>query len=192
MNIIYKLSKSMSISPPRLTWHWCSSILIPFDYRKKYKDVPIATLQMLWGKLYAVWDPQLVQAALRSRVASQEPFVVEFAQKSFGLSAETFAKVTSNPDLVPAFTDAIHNSMNSRNVNEMNTHSLEYISQTLDNIKAGEDGGLEVPNLYLWVRDIITLATGRSLLGKENPFEKDSSLIECLWLVIYAVHRPLC
>ena len=139
--------------------------------------------------MYAVWEPQLAHAALRSRAASRDPFVVEFAQKSFGLSRETFAKVTSNPTLVPTFTEALHSSMNSASVNAMNAHSLKYISQTLDNIKAGEDGGLEVPNLYLWVRDIMTLATSRSLLGKENPFEKDLSLIDRLWSVILAVSR---
>ncbi|KAH7009976.1 hypothetical protein EDB80DRAFT_892083 [Ilyonectria destructans] len=60
---------------------------------------------MLNGKMYAIFDPQLIQAVLRKKDASFEPFVTDFAQKTFSLSAHTFAKVKSNSRLVPDFTD---------------------------------------------------------------------------------------
>lgn len=136
---------------------------------------------MLWGRIYAVWDPSLVQVTLRARNASSEPFIREFAEKSFGLSAETTAK---NVESLPgAFIDATHGSMQPKHVNEMNVIALNYISRTLDGLcRHGDDAfTLTVPNLYLWFRDIITLATTRALLGRENPYEKDTTLIQTAW-----------
>ncbi len=143
--------------------------------------MPVASLQMLWGKIYAIWDPQLAQNTLRTSTASFDPLVVEFAQKSFGLSEETFAKIRNNPDLVPSFTEAIHASMKASYVHEMNVNALNYISQVLDSSQPGGDDGIDIPNLYLWLREIISSATLKTLFGKENPFEKDPSLIESLW-----------
>ncbi|RDW80338.1 cytochrome P450-12 [Coleophoma crateriformis] len=154
------------------------------DYHRivhKKHPIPIASLQMLWGKIYTVWDPQLAQASLRTRNLSFGPFVVEFAQKAFGLSAETFAKITDNKDLVPDFTEAIHAGMQPKCLHAMNATALNHISRTLDKVSPDDEGGVAVPNLYLWVRDAITFATAHSLLGKENPFENNPSLVEDLW-----------
>lgn len=138
---------------------------------------------MLWGKIYAVWDPQLAQASLRARDLSFEPFVVDFAHKSCNLGDETFAKVTSNPALVPEFIEAIHGSMQPTHLHSMSIIALHRISRILDEIPPNDSGGLTVPNLYLWTRDLISLATMRALLGKQNPFDNDPSLVEDLWSV---------
>lgn len=138
---------------------------------------------MLWGKIYAIWDPSLVQAALRARSLSVEPFFREFSEKSFGLGPTVLAKVNSN--LVVTFMEATHGSMQPSHLQGMNVVALNYISRTLDSIcREGSDGGEKyVPNLYLWFRDTISLATTRALLGEENPYEKDPSLVEAAWYV---------
>ncbi|RDW69215.1 cytochrome P450-5 [Coleophoma cylindrospora] len=143
--------------------------------------IPIASLQMLWGKIYTVWDPQLAQNSLKTRNLSFGPFVVEFAQKSFGLSAETFAKITDNKDLVPNFNEANHAGMQPKPLHAMNATAFNYISRTLDKVSPGDEGGVAVPNLYLWIRDVITFAAAHSLLGKENPWENNPSLVEDMW-----------
>ena len=142
---------------------------------------------MLWGKIYTIWDPQLAQASLRSRTLSFDPFIVEVAQKSFGLSEETFAKITSNPRLVPDFTEAIHASMQPKYLHAMNVIALNYISRTLDEVSPDESVGLDVPNLYLWIRDLITSATTEALLGNESPFSKDPTLYDDLWFVKFTL-----
>ncbi|KAK7421620.1 hypothetical protein QQX98_002087 [Neonectria punicea] len=158
-------------------------------------SVGIATLPMLNGKMYFVFNPHLIQTTLRNKIASFEPFITEFAQKTFGLSAHTFAKVTSNPKLVPDFTDGIHSSFQTEMLHKMNVHFLTEISaklgrvggnvRTVDSMNSGKemllDRGLQVDNLYLWCRDIMTLATTRALYGDHDPYNEDPSLVELAW-----------
>ncbi|KAF7554335.1 hypothetical protein G7Z17_g2940 [Cylindrodendrum hubeiense] len=155
----------------------------------------IVTLPMLNGKMYAVFDPQLIQGVLRKKNASFEPFVTDFAQKTFGLSAYTFAKIESNPRLVPEFTDGIHASFQTDMLHKMNVHFLTYVSSKLGGIGTGAgvidatntgkemllEQGIQVDNLYLWCRDVITLASTRTLYGNHDPYNEDPSLVEMAW-----------
>ncbi|KAH7136712.1 cytochrome P450 [Dactylonectria estremocensis] len=155
----------------------------------------IVTLPMLNGKMYSVFDPQLIQAVLRKKLASFDPFTTEFAQKTFGLTAETFAKITGNPQLVPDFTDAIHSSFQTESLHKMNVHFLTQISNKLGKVGRGArvvdtansgkesliDRGVQVENLYLWIRDIMSMATTRALYGDHDPYVRDPSLIEMMW-----------
>ncbi|POR34170.1 25-hydroxycholesterol 7-alpha-hydroxylase [Tolypocladium paradoxum] len=170
---------------------------------KTNSSVPIATLPMLNGKMYTIFDPDLIQSALRSTTASFEPFVVEFAQRSFGLTDTTFAKITSQPRLVPEFTEAIHRSFQPTSLQRMNIHFLGSISTKLDPISDGTlkvdeansgrerkiDAGLEVGNLFGWCRDVMSMATTKALYGNSDPFSKDPSLIPAMWYV--QPFRPL-
>jgi hypothetical protein len=158
------------------------------DYNRivqKKHPLPIASLQMLWGKMYAVWDPVLVQAVLRSREPSLEPFFLEFAKTVFGLSRELFGKIKGGAEngLVNAFVDSIHGSMNASAVQKMNVTAVGFIVEALN--EATRAGTMEQPNMYLWLRDLITIPTTRVLFGKENPFEKDRSLLQTLWYVAF-------
>ncbi|KAJ3512264.1 hypothetical protein NM208_g15346 [Fusarium decemcellulare] len=157
-------------------------------------SLPIATLPMLNGKLYSIYDPHLVQAALRSRIASFEPFVVDFAQKTFSLSEETVAKVKA-PDVFNDFNDAIHSSFQAPMLHKMNVAFLASISAKMDPISDGTvrantvnagreeviSGGLRVENLYKWCRDVMSLATTKALYGDHDPFSPQPELIEDLW-----------
>ncbi|KAF4466265.1 7-alpha-hydroxycholest-4-en-3-one 12-alpha-hydroxylase [Fusarium albosuccineum] len=159
-----------------------------------HPSLPIATLPMLNGKLYSIYDPHLVQAALRSRIASFEPFVVDFAQKTFSLSEETVAKVKA-PDVFNDFNDAIHSSFQAPMLHKMNVAFLASISAKMDPISdgtvhankvtAGREeviaGGLKVENLYKWCRDVMSLATTKALYGDHDPFSHQPELIEDLW-----------
>lgn len=146
---------------------------------------------MLWGRIYTIWDPHLAQASLRSRNLSFEPFVLDFAEKAFGLDAIAYKKVMEDPKLVPEFTEAIHASMQPKHVHAMNVKALSYISRTLDAIAPGEDGGIEASNMFDWIKDLITSATTEALLGVHNPFSKDPSLYDDLWLVQTIPHFRL-
>ncbi|KAJ6441080.1 cytochrome P450 [Purpureocillium lavendulum] len=163
--------------------------------RRTNPDVPLATVPMLNGKLYTIFDPDLIQATLRLKAASFEPFVVGFAQKSFNLSDATFAKILSHPQLVPEFTDAIHRSFHPTALAQMNLHFLSTISARLDAVAdAGKvdatnpgresraaDGALEIGNLFLWCRDVMSVASTKALYGDSDPFSKDPSLVDAIW-----------
>jgi hypothetical protein len=150
---------------------------------------------MLNGKLYAVHDPYLIQQVLRARTASFEAFSVEFAQKVFGLSKETYYKV-AGPKVNPEFTDAIHVSFQTESLHKMNMRWMTGFAQKMNPISAGKmvldsqnagkeciatDGTLEVDNFFLWVRDIMSLATTKSLYGDYDPFSQDKSLLDAIW-----------
>ena len=149
-------------------------------FRSKKHAVPIASLQMLWGKMYTIWDPYLAQSALRAKTASFEPFESDFSQKTIGLSKAAAAK-TTQPGVLPGLNEVIHVSLRPSSVHAMNVQALTFISRTLDHI--GREG-IEAPNLYLWLRDLITMATTRALYGKENPFEKDPKLSQLHWCIL--------
>ncbi|KAH7185014.1 cytochrome P450 [Fusarium flagelliforme] len=155
---------------------------------------PIATLPMLNGKLYLVFDPNLLQSLLRNKTASPEPFSIDYAKKTFDLTQEEFQKVKA-PGVYDEFTDAIHASFQTASLHQMNVQFLGCVSATLDSmsngtLRAHEDthgkeqvigGGIEVENLYLWCRDVMSLATTKALYGDTDPFASKPSLIEDMW-----------
>ncbi|KAM5347244.1 hypothetical protein ACJ41O_010249 [Fusarium nematophilum] len=151
---------------------------------------PIATLPMLSGKMYSVYDPHLIQSALRSKTASFEPFVIDFAEKTFGLGGEAVAKV-KQPGVFDDFNDAIHSSFQAASLHKMNVHFLASISAKMDPVSDGTvrasetnagreeviPGGLMVENLYLWCRDVMSLATTKALYGDHDPFSPNPALV---------------
>ncbi|PTD07921.1 4-coumarate-CoA ligase-like protein 7 [Fusarium culmorum] len=154
----------------------------------------IATLPMLNGKLYAVFDPSLLQSLLRNKTASFEPFAIDYAKKTFDLTQEEFLKVKA-PGVYDEFTDAIHASFQTASLHQMNVHFLACISAKLDPMSNGTmrahadthgkekvtNGQLQVENLYLWCRDVMSLATTKALYGDTDPFGSKPDLIEDMW-----------
>ena len=56
--------------------------------------------------------------------------------------------------------------------------TLSCIADAL-NSTAGD--GLDVPDLYLWIRELLTVATSDGVYGNDNPIRKNPSLIDALW-----------
>ncbi|KAF4922163.1 5-beta-cholestane-3-alpha,7-alpha-diol 12-alpha-hydroxylase [Colletotrichum viniferum] len=160
-----------------LLWHQGQYFKVLYE-----RGLPIATLPILNGKLYAIWDPALVQSAYRNKDLSFEPFAVKFAQKDLGLSNDV-AKLLRETDLVPDFFGFIHPALNGAHLHRMNANALKYVSVELDRIGGGvsDESGVDVPNLFAWVRRVMTLATTEGLYGAENPVTKDLTLIDDLW-----------
>lgn len=152
------------------------------------------TLPILNGKIYGVYDPHLIQQVLRARAASFEILHTEFAQKVFGLPQAVFQKLLV-PGLIPYFTDAIHQSFQKESLHKMNIEWLKEFSRKMDPLSSNKTevdpynhgkekclpDGIEVENLYLWCRDVMTQATTRALYGDHDPFSEDKSLLEAIW-----------
>ncbi|KAK7428295.1 hypothetical protein QQZ08_005192 [Neonectria magnoliae] len=139
----------------------------------------IATPPILNGKLYVIFDPAIVQSAYRNKKLSFEPFAVEFAQRELAFSNETL-RILQETQLVPDFFASIHPAMTGAHLHRMNANALNYVSGQLDGIGGGGKA-FEVPNLFLWVRDLMTMATTEALYGSENPLRENPSLVEDLW-----------
>ncbi|KAK2043622.1 cytochrome P450 [Colletotrichum somersetense] len=143
------------------------------------QNMAIATLSILNGKLYGIWDPTLVQAVFRNRNLSFEPFAVEFAQRELGFS-NAILKTVQESTLVPDFFEGIHQSMAADNLHRMNANALAYVSDALDDVCKGSEA-YEATNLFAWMRDLMTMATAEALYGPHNPLRKDASLMEDIW-----------
>ncbi|KAL9564974.1 hypothetical protein ACKAV7_010888 [Fusarium commune] len=135
-----------------------------FDILKKRKPMVIATLPMLNGKIYAIWSPSLVQSALRNKNLTFDVFGIEFAENVFGLNKETMSIIRG--------TGSIEESLVSKMM------ALEYIGSCINSI--GREG-LNVPNVYRWLRELMTHATAEAIYGVGNLFKKDLALVDVLW-----------
>ena len=62
----------------------------------------------------------------------------------------------------------------------MTTRALHYLNNQVNGLDTGGQG-LEIPNLYVWLRDHITLSVSNTLYGACDPFQKNPSLIQALW-----------
>ncbi|KAF4999383.1 hypothetical protein FGRMN_2524 [Fusarium graminum] len=138
----------------------------------------IATLPILGGKLYVIFDPVIIQSSYRKKALSFEPYAAEFAQRMLLLTNETTRKLKETT-LVQDFFAAIHPSMTGDYLHRMNANALNYIAKELNNIGDPED--LDLPNTWYWLRDTITMATTEALYGPENPLREDPSLLNDIW-----------
>ncbi|KAK1982475.1 cytochrome P450 [Colletotrichum cereale] len=143
------------------------------------RKMAIATLPILNGKLYGIWDPTLVQSVFRNRNLSFEPFAVEFAQRELGFSNAVLKKIQEST-LVPDIFDGIHKSMATDNLRRMNANALAYISDALDDVCKGSEA-YEATNFFIWMRDLMTMATTEALYGPHNPLRNDASLMDDIW-----------
>ncbi|KZL75264.1 prostacyclin synthase [Colletotrichum tofieldiae] len=144
------------------------------------RKMVIATLPILSGKVYGIWDATLIQSVYRNRHLSFEPFAVEFAQRELGFN-NAILKVIQESTLIPEFFDGIHKSMNADNLHRMNANALAYVSGALDDVCKGSEA-FETTNLFVWVRDLMTMATAEALYGPHNPMRKDASLMHDAWV----------
>lgn len=171
--------------------HGLGARLIWIVLRKKH-NVPAASLQMLWGKIYVVYDAKLAQELPRSRVPTVDGFILDFSKKVFGTTQATFNKIktAATRGLIPSVLEATHTNMNAAATHKMNTTALEYLSRSFSGIKAGDGGALEHANMYLWFRDVITMATSKACFGEDHPLTKDNSLHQALWWVQPLLKKP--
>lgn len=106
--------------------------------------------------------------------------MVEFAQRELGYDNDTHRLIKEN-DIVAKVFDAIHEGMGAKHVHRMNANALAFVGNRLDSISGTK--ATIIPNLYIWTRDLMTLATCEALYGPENPFKKDPGLVDATWYV---------
>ncbi|KAJ3516449.1 hypothetical protein NM208_g14840 [Fusarium decemcellulare] len=143
------------------------------------RRLPIATLPMLNGKVYAVFDGNLIQSAQSNKDLSMDPFVVEYAQKELGYDDAT-AKIINESNVMTDIFHANRAGLAPHQVHQMNVTALSYVSDELHDIGGGQE--IVIPNVWLWVRELMTMATCEALFGSDNPIAKAPGLIDDLWL----------
>lgn len=134
---------------------------------------PIATLPMLTGKMYAVWDPYLIAAGLRSKSLSTTPHVLDATPVVAQVSPHTVALLggPEGPPLVNhMMQQVIPTSLKGANMQRLNQTALTSIASQLTTLAPSSTAPIPIPNAWLWLRHLLTSATGTAIYGAHNPF----------------------
>lgn len=140
------------------------------------KRMGIVTLPMLNGKMYLISSPPLIQAAMRNRDLSFDPFAVEFSHRLLDVE-DKWVKYWGRPGWYQTMTDLIHAALTGENLRRMKAECYHQLAATLNSYKGGET--IDIPNVYDWLAFIIPRAFTRALYGEKNPF--DDEAIQALW-----------
>jgi hypothetical protein len=143
--------------------------------------MPVATLPLLNSKMYVVWDTSLVQSVFRNKNLSMVPFAREFTTNELGLVGNV-RRVMEETDLVAEVFPLVHAAMTAQHLRKMNLSALRYISDQLNTSFNGSEW-LVIPNMYLWIRDVMFMATCEALYGPGNIFRARDDLQEDFWWV---------
>ncbi|KAH7139683.1 cytochrome P450 [Dactylonectria estremocensis] len=141
---------------------------------------PIATLPMLNGKMYAVWEPALIASGLRSKNLSTTPQALAGTQSLCQLRDETLA-IFSGPGKTAQVAEhmllhIIPMSLAGAHLQKINQVAVAKLAVDLSRLQSES-----VPNLWLWFRRMLTLPTTKAMYGDEDPFAKDLDLENVLW-----------
>lgn len=112
-----------------------------------------------------------------------QSFMVDFVPRIFGIKQGTMTKLLGkdgiHPNIMTRMEAVFRNSLSGPSLREMTTATLGEVAKTLNGID--RTCGVEVPNLFVWFRNLITQATSRALWGeKHNPY-RSQEIIDALW-----------
>ncbi|KAK2009167.1 cytochrome P450 [Colletotrichum eremochloae] len=141
------------------------------------RSVPICTLPMLNGKGYVITDPELVFAVFRNRNLSLGPLISEMIHNITGLS-EACMEVYNSASFQLQWNRIVHSTLTGEQLRLINVAGLQDLTRTLN---AVPKEGLHLPDLYMWTRSTMTMATTSALYGPNNPWKQNPSLIESYW-----------
>ena len=86
-------------------------------------------------------------------------------------------KIVRETDILPAYFKSIYEGTTAQHIHQLNVTSLKHVSLHINDI--GKDGFV-APNIYLWLRDLMTVATCEALFGPRNPI-KEQQLVDDVW-----------
>jgi hypothetical protein len=126
---------------------------------------------MLNGKLYVINSPTLISAAMRNRDLSFDPFSLEFATGALGM-LPSHVKIYAQADAMDEVNRIIHASLTGQAVYSMNTAALADGAVVLNAISP--NSALEVSDSWIWIRELVGMATMKALYGKNNPITPEA------------------
>lgn len=144
----------------------------------------IATLPMLTGKMYAVWDPQLVASGLRNKSLSVNPHILAATPKVAQVSAPT-AALLRGPDaehiVDRVLLHAVPASLRGAGIQRLNRTALDLLAAELTALAPSSTRPVRVPNTWLFIRRLLSTATTTAVYGPaHNPFS-DPAVEAALW-----------
>jgi hypothetical protein len=131
---------------------------------------------VLNGKLYVINSPDLIQSALRNNDISFDPFLLEFSVSMWGISKNA-AKCIEDEENLKGGLSVIHTNITGEPLHRISLSSLARSMTSLNRIQPQEN--LDVPDISVWLRDVLTDATATALYGEKNPLTLEYSKL--LW-----------
>lgn len=134
-------------------------------------------------KLYVIFSVPLQQSAMCSKTMDAQSFAVQYIPHLFGVKQATLDRMLGR--------DGVHESMSGAMQRVFQTTlsgdplsglTLSTLASVADTLNAVGGSGLEIPNMYMWIREVMSLATSAGLFGHEhNPYGKDSAVTDAQW-----------
>lgn len=136
---------------------------------------------MLNQQTYFIFSPFLAQQAMRNRNLDFDLVGMAFARSVAAISDQAMSeRIKKGPNTYTTETvAAIKSSLTGQGLHRMNAAMLSYVAAQLNGIDASD--GLKVPSLWLWMRDMMTMATVEAFYGHQNPFRQDKEGLDALW-----------
>lgn len=141
-------------------------------------------MNLLSAKVYIIKSPALIQAAIRSKSLTFDPFITNFADKPMQMSKSALDIMLEDPEdeKTPTYLREVHKAMHESmqpgaGLLDMNKRVLDRLGEDINAV----GGAWEERPLFMWLRNMFTVAAARALYGPRNVIEKDPSLIQQLW-----------
>lgn len=137
----------------------------------------IATLPMLGGKMYAVWDIAMIQSGLKLKTMSFDAIMIQHAQGLLGLSDKSLE--LSRDGMLADLMHVTKPILAGEALARINATVLNHAAIELNEM--GTEKTYEIPDFYDWVQTTATVATTEALYGPANPFSRSKSLQDDVW-----------
>jgi len=134
-----------------------------------------------------------VAAGLRTKTLSATPHIYDGSVALAQLSRETAALI-KGPDGKAAIVDRILGrvmppTLMGEGLQRMNALALSVLGDRLSRL--ADDKETALPNLWLWLRELMMAASGLAVYGKDDPFAGDPKMEQAMWYVSPARRVPL-
>lgn len=163
------------------------TVLIGMEFRRK-NSLSSFVIYIMGRKTYIIASPSLAHLALNTKALSLEPLKAKVAQPLLGVSkaASRLLGRGNNGEWVGSeITDEhrlelIRQLSPGPELSRLSSAAAHQLSTSI-NACANVASNGEPRDLYLWLRDTITIATTIGLYGPDSPFSRKPSLINDIW-----------
>lgn len=135
---------------------------------------------MLNGKMYVVNDPSLVSSAFRARTLSFDPYLIKTIKFMIPISEKAMDQFKKDEFFHP-WTKVVYSKMTGTDLFKMNVVVLDDIFDRFNHLPLN----MEVEDTFIWFRNMLTVCTITALLGRDNPWRADRSLVSKFWYGFY-------
>ncbi|TLS28203.1 hypothetical protein PpBr36_00035 [Pyricularia pennisetigena] len=139
---------------------------------------PVATFFLGPVKCYAVFHPDLQHAVVRSRAVEYDAYPAAAVPAGFGVDRRVMA-VLDRPDVSRRYMQAAGSMLGGDAMRSMERRAFAYLASRLNALPRATP---TPQGLYVWLRDLASMATAEAFFGRRNPYRtRGPGLIRDQW-----------